>query len=188
MTVNGRRMAMKIDEQLCAEYDIDNIAGRLSLRNPQKVSLERLAEICDTISPSKKYDLAVSLESVHSLYPTCTDFERTFPSVTFALATGVGKTRLMGAFITYLYTQRGIRNYFIVAPGKTVYDKLKNDFSNPANPKYVFKGLGCFAGSPPQIIADDDYRQKRLSLTDSDVRIFIFNIDFNNFCWSLLII
>lgn len=168
---------MKIDEHLRAEYDLDNIAGRLSLRKPQKVSLERLAAICEAINPAKNSDLAASLDGVKSLYPTCTDFERTFPSVTFALATGVGKTRLMGAFITYLYTQRGIKNYFVVAPGKTVYDKLKDDFSNPGNPKYVFRGLGCFAGSPPQIIADDDYRQKRLAFTDSDVRIFIFNID-----------
>ena len=168
---------MKIDEQLRAEYDIDSIAGRLSLRTPQKVSLERLAAICDAINTAKNFDLAASLESVRSLYPTCKDFERTFPSVTFSLATGVGKTRLMGAFITYLYTQRGIKNYFIVAPGKTVYDKLKDDFSNPGNPKYVFKGLSCFAGFPPQIIADDDYRQKRFSFTDSNVRIFIFNID-----------
>ena len=35
--------------------------------------------------------------------PKVTDFERDFPSLCFALATGVGKTRLMGAFITYLY-------------------------------------------------------------------------------------
>jgi len=168
---------MKVDERLRDEYDIANISGRLSLRKPQKASLERLAAICNAINPSKNGDLAASLESVRALYPTCTDFERSFPSVTFALATGVGKTRLMGAFVAYLYTQRGIRNYFIVAPGKTVYDKLKDDFSNPGNPKYVFRGLGCFAGSPPQVIADDDYRQRRLPLTSSDVRIFIFNID-----------
>ncbi|MBT7736798.1 hypothetical protein HN709_03845, partial [Candidatus Peregrinibacteria bacterium] len=31
------------------------------------------------------------------------DFERTYPAYTFALATGVGKTRLMGAFVAYLY-------------------------------------------------------------------------------------
>lgn len=37
-------------------------------------------------------------------------------SLTFALATGVGKTRLMGAFIAYLYTQHGIKNFFVVAP------------------------------------------------------------------------
>lgn len=168
---------MKVDERLRDEYDIANIAGRLSLRKPQRASLERLAAICDAIGLSKGGDLAASLEGVRALYPTCTDFERAFPSVTFALATGVGKTRLMGAFVTYLYTQRGVRNFFVVAPGKTVYDKLKDDFANPGNPKYVFRGLGCFAGSPPQVIADDDYRQGRLALTGSDVRIFVFNID-----------
>ena len=188
---------MKVDEQLRDEYDLGNIAGRLSLRKPQRESLERLAAICEAIWGGPRSVAAelgerasrpfadarervppdVALAAVHALYPTCTDFERAFPSVTFALATGVGKTRLMGAFITYLYTNRGIRNFFIVAPGKTVYDKLKDDFANPASQKYVFRGLGCFAGSPPQIIADDDYRQKRLPLTDSDVRIFIFNID-----------
>ena len=35
------------------------------------------------------------------------DFERDFPSLCFALATGVGKTRLMGAFIAYLHRPRG---------------------------------------------------------------------------------
>ena len=35
-------------------------------------------------------------------FPSVTDFERDFPSLCFALATGVGKTRLMGAFIAYL--------------------------------------------------------------------------------------
>ena len=35
-----------------------------------------------------------------SEFPTVTDFERDFASVCFSLATGVGKTRLMGAFIS----------------------------------------------------------------------------------------
>ncbi len=45
-----------------------------------------------------------------------------------------------------------------------------------ANPKYVFKGLGCFH-KPPEIITDDDYRMKPISFLESDVRIFVFNID-----------
>ena len=40
------------------------------------------------------------LPPIKSEFPTVTDFEREFPSFCFALATGVGKTRLMGAFIT----------------------------------------------------------------------------------------
>jgi type III restriction enzyme len=33
----------------------------------------------------------------------------------FALATGVGKTRLMGAFISYLHLAHGINNFFVMA-------------------------------------------------------------------------
>ena len=164
------------DDWLKDEYTVDELAGRMSLRKPQRESLARLEAICKAIAPRKSADVAESLGHVNALYPTCTDFERTFPSVTFALATGVGKTRLMGAFIAYLYAQRGIRNFFVVAPGRTVYEKLKADLGEPGSAKYVFNGLGCF-NSPPQIVADDDYRQKRLALTDSNVRIFIFNID-----------
>lgn len=158
------------------EYTVSDIAGRMGLRKPQKESLERLEAICNAIRPSKTADVAESLAKVNALYPTCKDFERAFPSMTFALATGVGKTRLMGAFIAYLYTQHGICNFFVVAPGKTVYEKLKTDLGVPGSAKYVFSGLGCF-NSSPQIVADDDYRQRRLALTDSKVRIFIFNID-----------
>ncbi len=40
----------------------------------------------------------------------------------------------------------------------------------------MFKGLGCFS-TLPQIITDDDYREKTLSLFESDVHIFVYNID-----------
>ena len=66
------------------------------------------------------------------------DFEREFPSLCFAMATGVGKTRLMGAFISYLHLDHGIKNFFVLAPNLTIYNKLIADFT--ANtPKYVFK-------------------------------------------------
>ena len=41
--------------------------------------------------------------AIRAEFPGVTDFEREFPSLCFALATGVGKTRLMGAFVSYLY-------------------------------------------------------------------------------------
>lgn len=157
------------------QYDAEYISGCMSLRKPQKISLKRLEDILEEVKPAKEMNLERALTDVHNLFPTCTDFERDFMSMTFALATGVGKTRLMGAFITFLYARYGIKNFFVVAPGITVYDKLKNDLGNPANPKYVFKGVGCFS-TPPQVIADDDYRQKQLSFFQSDIRIFVFNI------------
>ncbi len=120
--------------------------------------------------------MKAALGAVHAMYPICSDFERDFMSLTFALATGVGKTRLMGAFIAYLYTQHNIRNFFVVAPNTTIYEKLKRELCDCSNPKYVFKGLGCF-GAPPQIITDDDYKERQLSLFESDIHIFVYNID-----------
>lgn len=158
------------------QYTTEYISGVMSLRSPQEESLRTLEKIIDSIDFNKSMDLEKSLDEVHDLYPICTDFEREFMSITFALATGVGKTRLMGAFITYLYTQYDIKNFFVVAPGTTVYEKLKKDLGDSSNPKYVFNGVGCFE-SPPQIITDDDYRDKNLSLFDSDIRIYVYNID-----------
>ena len=84
----------------------------MSLRTPQKDSLKILEEIINSVALRKGMNLKAALGAVHAIYPTCTDFEREFMSLTFALATGVGKTRLMGAFIAYLYTQHGIKNFF----------------------------------------------------------------------------
>ena len=111
------------------EYTVDYISGCMSLRKPQKRSLKILDDILDEVELKKDLDLNAALRAVHDIYPTCSNFERDFMSLTFALATGVGKTRLMGAFITYLYTQKGIKNFFVVAPNLTIYEKLKLNIS-----------------------------------------------------------
>lgn len=159
-----------------SQYTTDYISGVMSLRKPQEKSLKILEEVMTSINVQKNMSLKDALGKVHALYPICTDFERDFMSLTFALATGVGKTRLMGAFIAYLYTQHDIKNFFIVAPNTTIYEKLKKDLSDSSSSKYVFKGLGCFS-TQPQIITDDDYKTRQISLFESDIRIFIFNID-----------
>ena len=158
------------------QYTTDYISGVMSLRKPQTASLRILEEIVNSVSLRKGMNLKAALGAVHAMYPICSDFEREFMLLTFALATGVGKTRLMGAFIAYLYTQHNIKNFFVVAPNTTIYEKLKRDLSDWNSSKYVFKGLGCFS-TPPQIITDDDYRTKNLEIFDSEVHIFVFNID-----------
>ena len=158
------------------QYTTDYISGVMSLRKPQEQSLKILEEIVNSVSLRKGMNLKAALGAVHAMYPICSDFERDFMSLTFALATGVGKTRLMGAFIAYLYTQHGIKNFFVVAPNTTIYEKLKRELNDTNSPKYVFKGLGCFS-TPPQIITDDEYKEKTISLYESDIRVFIYNID-----------
>ena len=152
------------------------IKQRLSLREPLQDSLDIVAKLADELKLTKEVDLAAELEKVKALYPTCTDFERDFVSVAFSIATGVGKTRLMGAIVTYLYLQKGIKNFFILAPNLTIYDKLIEDFGNPAFHKYVFKGISEFVHNRPVIITGDNYAQQGGIFLESEIRINIFNI------------
>jgi type III restriction enzyme len=170
---------MKNRESIYSEYDVDYISGCMSLRKPQKQSLKILDTIMDEVDLSVGLDLSSALDSVHGLFPTCTDFERSLMSLSFALATGVGKTRLMGAFIAYLHTIKGIKNFFVVAPNITIYDKLCRELRDFNNPKYVFKGLSCFATTHPHIVTGDDYQQAGLyygSVGAGDCTINVFNI------------
>src|SRR4030065_191498 len=156
---------------------VNAIAGRLSLRAPQRRSLEILDRITEIIPLSKGADIASALEIIRSEFPSVTDFERDFPSLCFALATGVGKTRLMGAFISYLHLAHGINNFFVLAPNLTIYNKLITDFT-PNTPKYVFKGIAEFAADAPEIITGDNYEAMAGSLFDQRLRckVNIFNI------------
>jgi len=154
-----------------------SIKNRLSLRAPQTESLEILADLVGKLTLQKDVDLQTKLDKVKDAYPTCTDFERDFPSVCFALATGVGKTRLMGAFIAYLYLHNGIKNFFVLSPNLTIYNKLIDDFSLPNSPKYVFQGIGEFATKRPRIITGDNYQYaSQTTVFDSEVHINVFNI------------
>ena len=157
--------------------DPEYISGVMSLRRPQTESLRILDKILNTVKPQKNMNLETALLSVNSLYPTCKNFERNFMSLTFALATGVGKTRLMGAFIAYLYTNHNVRDFFVTAPNTTIFEKLKRDLGEPGSPKYVFNGLSCF-NVPPEIFTEDDYRTRQITFNEAyGVRIFIYNID-----------
>lgn len=173
---------------------VNMVANRLSLRTPQRESLELLAQICDILPLEKGQDADEALERVKSQYPSVEAFERDFPSLCFALATGVGKTRLMGAFISYLRLVEGIKHFFVLAPNMTIYNKLINDFTNRQSPKYVFRGINEFVLNPPEIITGDNYdsgrgvrsgvagiapRQSRLfdgSVGEGPIHVNIFNI------------
>jgi len=78
----------------------------------------------------------------------------------FALATGVGKTRLMAPSLPTSTRWRGIRHFLVLAPNLTIYNKLIADFT-PNTPKYVFQGIAEFAVEPPEIITGDNYETGR---------------------------
>lgn len=153
------------------------IKNRLSLRKPQEEALNILADITALLSLTKQNDVEKEIAAIREKHPTFKEFERNFPNICFALATGVGKTRLMGAFVTYLYKTYHITDFFVLAPNLTIYNKLIADFSKPTSPKYVFKGIADFVINPPLVITGDNYREmSENQLYQESIRINVFNI------------
>lgn len=154
----------------------DYIKQRLSLRKPLRTALDIIVELEKELEFKKEINLKEELAKVKNQYPTCKDFERAFPSVCFSIATGVGKTRLMGACIAFLHLQRGIRNFFVLAPNITIYEKLIRDFGDPGYEKYVFSGISEFVHNRPIIITGDNYNHASGLFSETEIRINIFNI------------
>lgn len=159
---------------------VRQVASRLSLREPQRRSLELLEEVTRLVELRKGADLVAALAAVRARFPQIEDFERAFPSFCFALATGVGKTRLMGAFVAWLHAAFGVQHYLVLAPNLTIYEKLIRDFT-PGTEKYVLAGIGTFATYPPVVVTGDNYESgigvRRDMLFDTDtVHVNIFNI------------
>ena len=169
------------------------ITNAMSLRTPQQKSLVLFADYLESAAGQKilarmKRGNRGGLSSVEAAtkdyartIPETKQFqafERTFPAYTFALATGVGKTRLMGAFVAYLHLVYGIQNFMLVAPGNTIYRKLVDDFSKANNPKYVFRGIAEININTTRIITKDNYEQNQAtaSLFGNQIQINIFNV------------
>lgn len=162
---------------------VSKIKYAMSLRTPQEEALSYLDAI--TSHSDYKKDSKETIEAAASEY--CEEHRKVnssfdFPSFCYAMATGIGKTRLMGACIYYLYKTKGYKHFFILAPGNTIYDKLRKE-TNPNHPKYIFKGLEAEMGRPRIYDGEnyDTYLIKYDQLTlkiekTSEIQLFIFNI------------
>lgn len=162
---------------------VNNIKQRLSLREPLAEALEVVAKLTDKIALKKpsveeEYEayLKEQLKLAQEVCPFCKSFERDFPSFAFSIATGIGKTRLMGACIAYLYLKKGIRHFFILAPNLTLYEKLIRDFGDTSYEKYVFKGLSEFVHNTPRVVTGNNYDSAYNLFSDQEIQINIFNI------------
>ena len=155
----------------------DDIQMNMSLREPQTEALRRLEQI------SVKLDYrACTLATLSATAKECVDgnpdldFDTDFASFCFAIATGVGKTRLMGAAIYLLWRLKRYRNFFILAPNTTIYEKLKMELSI-SSPKYMFVGLADFPR--PRLYDGENYLSYRPSqphLDETVATVFLFNI------------
>lgn len=164
---------------------VNQIGYAMSLREPQKEALQYL----DAISSSCDYKRntldeieAIATANCEDKHTIKVDDNFKFPSFCFDMATGIGKTRLMGAAIYYLYKTKGYKHFFILAPGNTIYDKLRKE-SNPVHPKYIFKGLEAEMGRPKVYDGENYVRyparfvQGEIEIEKtSEIQLFIFNI------------
>lgn len=162
---------------------VNKIKYAMSLRTPQAEALfylDAISSHCDYKKDSKDVVEAVASEYCEKQRKVKVDFD--FPSFCYAMTTGIGKTRLMGASIYYLYKTKGYKHFFILAPGNTIYDKLRKE-SNPSHPKYIFKGLESEMGNP-KVFDSENYDTYLLDLQTptlqlkktSEIQLFIFNI------------
>lgn len=115
----------------------EDVLRHMKLRKPQADSLKAFDEIYrDLQDPLPKLSQDDLIKTFREHRPSW-DFERGFPRMTCALATGVGKTRLMGAFMAYLHKAGESSNFLLVAPRTTIIDKLTRE-TQSGNSDYIF--------------------------------------------------
>lgn len=97
------------------------------------------------------------------------------PFIGYEMATGSGKTMLMGATVYYLNKYHNVKNFLIVTPSSTeIYKKTIRNFTKGTN-ETVWNDEVPFKFN---LITGDNYKDtKDLFTTDTDANIFIFNID-----------
>ena len=164
---------------------VEKIKWAMSLREPQYEALKCF----DNISSKIEYKTASKIDAENIASENCqephkilVDKEFKFPSFCFDMTTGIGKTRLMGACIYYLYKTKGYKHFFILCPGNTIYDKMRRE-TVPGHPKYMFKGLESEMGRPKVYDGENylsypvKYVQNEIQVEKtSEIQLFIFNI------------
>ena len=154
----------------------------MRLRDAQYESLRRFENyvLLDSSTLFKKDYSETELKSLEKRIPFVSpipNFDYNFPSFCFALATGVGKTRLLGASIYTLYKEKGYKNFFVIAPNKTIYEKFIREFDK-RNEKYIFEGITDLPKF--RVFSGEDFNKvntKQSALWSEDFIIYIFNID-----------
>lgn len=142
-------------EGLQVDYSLlDQISAQLDLREPNYTATRTVAELY-----SDHFDVRAR--------------DETFEGV-LDVATGVGKTYVLAATIDYLAQARGMRNFAVITPGKTILTKTEGNFT-PGHPKSLTSGMT----TKPVVITSDNFNTPamRAVMDDQDaVKLFIFTV------------
>jgi type III restriction enzyme len=96
-------------------------------------------------------------------------YRKTPAQTLFHMATGSGKTLVMAGAILYLY-ERGYRNFLFFVNSTNVLEKTRDNFLNPASPKYLFNQVVRVNGEPVVIREVSNFQR-----TDEDAISICFS-------------
>ena len=132
------------------KYRLDEAYDRVlriaRLRAPQKEGFDRVHELVSNLNDD--LPRLSQAELVEHLRRRDLEIPAPPPQLVFALATGVGKTRLMGALIAYLHIAGQTNNCLILAPRTAVIEKLERE-TQIGHPKYLFVDPGASVRTEP---------------------------------------
>jgi hypothetical protein len=119
------------------EAALEKVSEKSQLRRPQKESLSRFHSLLSTVggdlSGADQSELRNSFAAANPEW----EFHENSVVFTVALATGVGKTRLIGALMAYLFLAKQSANFCLIAPRTEVVRKLIADCTYGSK-KYIF--------------------------------------------------
>jgi len=95
------------------------------------------------------------------------------PFYGFEMATGSGKTMLMGASIIHLHKEKKYRDFLIITPNKTIYDKTIRNFDHTHRECVYSNNIGL----KYNLITGDNYMDRSSGYDENaDFNVYIFNI------------
>jgi hypothetical protein len=119
------------------EAALDRVLRTMNLRKPQREPLLALHEAVVSLDTDLMHlsqaDITLKFQEWHPEW----SFGGEYPDFSVALATGVGKTRLMGAMAAYLFLSRQSTTFLFIAPRTAIIRKLVEE-ARPGNAKYLF--------------------------------------------------
>lgn len=133
---------------------LDQISAQLDLREPNSIATRTVAEL---------YSDHFDVNSGNSTFEGVLD-----------VATGVGKTYVLAATMDYLAQARGVRNFAVITPGKTILTKTEANFT-PGHSKSLTAGMT----TKPIVITSENFNSPamRALMDDTDtVKLFIFTV------------
>jgi len=95
------------------------------------------------------------------------------PFYGFEMATGSGKTLIMGALILYLHKKLGKENFLIITRGKTIYKKTIKNFDMNHKDRIFSNNLNL----DYNVVTGENYMGRSCDYDeDADFNVFIFNM------------